>query len=175
MEGSNFQNVCHACQPLAVRVCIDNSRLLYLSTWTFVAVLYCSDLNAIFVRLCATQDDSVRFGKVGVWTSVQNWSDGSTSTQCTLYSLSLSPTPSFFPTSHSLVACGVSKATEKPLPRSTADSSPSSRAYVQKVSRISPFHLLVTSINLVDCYRKSFFNSILPVLFLTHLECSSFL
>jgi hypothetical protein len=43
----------------------------------------------------------------------------------------------------------------KPLPRSRSSSL---HVYVRKVSRISLFHLLVTSINLVDQYRKSFFN-----------------
>lgn len=47
----------------------------------------------------------------------------------------------------------------KPLPRPRSSGS---RAYVRKVNHISIFHLLVTSINLVDCYHKPFFNPSMP-------------
>lgn len=77
---------------------------------------------------------------------------------CGLYSLSSSPTPrfgSFFRTSHSSAAISLPTARPKPPRAFSRSRSFSSHAYVRKVSL---FYLLVTSMNLVDWYRKSFFN-----------------
>jgi hypothetical protein len=128
-----------------------------------LSLLFCIALISMPSSYVCAQHETILSGSCSNLGSELNY--GSTST-CTLYSHSLSPTPSFSPHFSLIGRLRCVQSHRKPLPRSTADSSSSSRAYVRKVSRISPFHLLVTSINLVDCYRKSFFNSILPVLFL---------